>query len=199
MPTASEKVPNRALSTSELRTLLERDFARLCDNFSLLQSCSSFSRIAWTLRLTLYTDQGPQDITLDSRAEGKNITMRKPELTVVGDAPVDAALRQLGVSRELRRDVDSPNAERLRAGLPVPIERRQADSTVVTEMVKYPPDESLGEGAVQMTDPDAPAESAEEMKARISREAAEIIEAMKPPAPAPPDAALPAAVEEDGA
>jgi hypothetical protein len=192
-PTASEKVPNRALSTAELQDLLRADFQRLLDNFSLLQSCSSYSRIAWEIRLLLHTEQGDSEITTRSLPVAGNIlrgekrgTVPRPELAVVGDMPTPTP--QDAVATTLIRTVDSPNAERLRAGLPVPIERRQSDSTTIVENVQYPPDESLGAGNVAidgvplagaMVDApqEDPSETAEEMLARVRREAQEIEDA----------------------
>ena len=201
MPTASEKVPNRALSTTELQDLLRTDFQRLLDNFSLLQSCSAYSRIAWDIRLTLHTEQGTAESNLASRQVAENIISGakldehrrqqppRPELRVVGDMPVPTPPGTPATT--LHRDIDSPNAERLRNGMPVPVERRQSDQTTVTEMIQYPPDETLGAGAVAIdgvpvagatasspaAPPDEPTESPEEIKARIQRDAQRIEDA----------------------
>lgn len=167
-PTASEKVPNRALSATELRQLLSTDFERLLDNLSLLQSCSSFARVGWDLRIAIHIDnamQGEHGIQDRSRAVAGNIINGstgatpasrrepRPELAAVTTIPVpDASDSAQLEAKSLHRDVDSPNVERLRNGLPVPIERRQADSTTVLEHVTYPPDDTLGDGAVVVSD-----------------------------------------------
>jgi hypothetical protein len=210
MPVASERVPNRSLSTTELRQLLVADFTRLLDNISLLGSCTSFARISWDIQLSLHGDSGIDQTTktgLKSRPVAHNIISGgkldeqrrpmppRPELAVVGDMPLPSPSPVARFeSRLLSRDIDSPNAERLRAGLPVPIERRQNDGTTIVENVEYPPDETLGEGAVAVANvsqiaamalgvagqpkmpvdaspPDDAQESAVEFKARIEREA----------------------------
>jgi len=167
-PTASEKVPNRQLSAAELRTLLEADFSRLLDNLSLLQSCSSFARVGWDLRIAIHIDnalQGAHDIGDHSRPVAGNIINGatgatpasrrepRPELAAVTTIPIPDATESAQLeAKSLHREIDSPNVERLRNGLPVPIERKQADSTTVLEQVTYPPDETLGDGAVVVSD-----------------------------------------------
>lgn len=207
-PTASEKVPNHALSATELRQLLSTDFERLLDNLSLLQSCSSFARVGWDLRIAIHIDnamQGEHGIQDRSKPVAGNIINGstgatpaarrepRPELAAVTTIPVpDASDSAQLEAKSLHRDVDSPNVERLRNGLPVPIERRQADSTTVLEHVSYPPDDTLGDGAVvvsdvghaaagelgiagvvhaEVVDDAQAAETAEAFKARIAREA----------------------------
>lgn len=167
-PTASEKVPNRALSATELRQLLSTDFERLLDNLSLLQSCSSFARVGWDLRIAIHIDnamQGEHSIQDRSKPVAGNIINGssgatpasrrepRPQLAAVTMIPIpDASDSAQLEAKSLHRDVDSPNVERLRNGLPVPIERRQADSTTVLEQVTYPPDDTLGDGAVVVSD-----------------------------------------------
>lgn len=167
-PTTSERVPNRALSATELRQLLSTDFERLLDNLSLLQSCSSFARVGWDLRIAIHIDnamQGEHGIQDRSKPVAGNIINGstgatpasrrepRPQLAAVTTIPVpDASDSAQLEAKSLHRDVDSPNVERLRNGLPVPIERRQADSTTVLECVTYPPDDTLGDGAVVVSD-----------------------------------------------
>lgn len=167
-PTASEKVPNRQLSAAELRILLEADFSRLLDNLSLLQSCSSFARVGWDLRIAIHIDNallGAHDIGDHSRPVAGNIINGatgatpasrrepRPELAAVTAIPIPDATESAQLeAKSLHREIDSPNVERLRNGLPVPIERKQADSTTVLEQVTYPADETLGDGQVVVSD-----------------------------------------------
>ena len=48
--------------------------------------------------------------------------------------------------------ITSPNAERIRVGMPVPVITRAQDSTRQVEMIQYPPQPELGEGDVTITD-----------------------------------------------
>jgi len=57
----------------------------------------------------------------------------------------------------LTRRVTSPNAERLRAGLGVPVEVRQQDGSTITEELQYPPQPGAGDGDVTIEDQSAKA------------------------------------------
>lgn len=70
----------------------------------------------------------------------------------VVETPELAALR-------LDRVILSPNAERVREGLPVTLDVKQQDGTVQQQLVHYPPDDAAGPGNVTVTDVTAPARS----------------------------------------
>jgi hypothetical protein len=57
----------------------------------------------------------------------------------------------------VQRTVTSPNAERVREGLPVPIEVRQQDGTKTVERVVYPKPADMGDGNVAIVDSTADA------------------------------------------
>lgn len=148
MPAASESVPNRALSTSELRTLLERDFTRMLDNHSLLSSPAAFGRVSYHLSLMITNEISQQstDISLDSKPIAKNVVSTSPALAAVTAHPMPSQTELTKtLTQELSRMVTSPNAERLREGLPVPVEVKQNDGTTALQTIAYEPDKSMPE------------------------------------------------------
>lgn len=152
MPTASEKVPNRALSGAELRTLILADFIRLLDEFGPLSPHLAYGRCAYDLRLTLHTTNPLSPVTatsLASRARATQDIRVVPALAAVESFPL-ASPRPAATleARTLRREIDSPNAERLRTGQPIPVDVRRQDGTVVTERIEYPPDPAVGSAPV---------------------------------------------------
>lgn len=158
MPIASETVPNRSLSAPEVRELLTRDFTRMLDGLSILQSCAAFGRVSWHLKLIIFNEQGvPTDIDLTSRAEAKNLIEHTPSLAAVEShplSPVETEGEQLTainrLARTLSRNVVSPNAERLREGLPVPVDIKQSDGTTRQETISYAPDPTMNEDVTEL-------------------------------------------------
>ena len=148
MPTASEKVPNRALGGAELRALILADFIRLLDEEGMLGAHLAYPRVAYDIRLTIHTTNplAPATTTsLPSRTRAAQEVAAAPALAAVESFPLarprPAATLQ---ATTLRREIDSPNAERLRTGQPIPVDVRRQDGTVVTERIEYPPDATVG-------------------------------------------------------
>lgn len=153
-PTASEVVPNRPLTSLEVRDLLHRDFEKMLDGFSTLGSMASFGRVSWQIKLTFVTETGQQDSFIDSRPHAVNIIVgegrraeSKPapeQYKNIAQHPLKSALsRAAGIS--LTRHATSPNAERLRNGLPVPVDVKQSDGQVRQETIQYQPDPAMPE------------------------------------------------------
>lgn len=154
MPTSQERVPNRALSGAELKELLRRDFERLLANDGLLSDYISFGRIAYTIILRKHLDNflRPEDVTAAASARQPNAAIAEhPGLAAVEPPPlVDSSADAIDLSTSVSRTIASPNEERIRAGLPIPVERRQQDSSLVTENIVYPPQPELGDGDVTL-------------------------------------------------
>lgn len=155
-PTASESVPNRALNGTELKELLRADFERLLDNDGMLSEHLAFGRVAYDIVLRLHLDNAATPLSessIKSRTRSVQQVRETPQLAAVESAPLQhPSSGAVAQGTEIQRIVDSPNQERLRLGLPIPVDVRQADRTIVTEQVRYPKDESLGEGNVQEQD-----------------------------------------------
>jgi len=158
MPTARETVPNRALSGAELKRILADDFERLLANEGLLSDHIAFGRVGYDLRLDLHLDNPyhpESSISLKSRPVAGNLVAASPELAAVESAPLaDPSPEATVASRRRSRRITSPNAERVRVGLPVPVEVKQQDGTVTTEAITYPPEEAAkhGDGDVDEAD-----------------------------------------------
>jgi len=135
-PATSDKVVNTALSGSEMKQLILADFERLLANDGSLTPYVAYGRGGWRIVFTLQTGNA-----------------RTPEVTSTIEGgeklPIEDAIT---TATELERTFDSPNEERLRAGMPIPVRSKELDGTVVTKMVSYPADETLGEGKVTTKD-----------------------------------------------
>ena len=156
MPTARETIVNKALNGEEVQSLLRRDFDRLLQNTGLLQKHIAYGRIGWSVVLTLHLDNPyhSEDITRTrSTPAGRNVVAEHPERGAIEQFPLaDVSAEADLVSQTLHREIDSPNAERIRSGLPLSAEVRNLDGTRTTEEITYPEDPSLGEGDVRITD-----------------------------------------------
>jgi hypothetical protein len=153
--TGREKVPNTALSGDELKVVLRADFNRMIENDGMLSAHAAFGRVSYELRLVLHLDNMllPESRTsIASRKQAQNDLSRLPGLAALDTHPLPAPSDDsLVAATELHREIDSPNAERLREGIAVPVIVRQQDSTTTTEMVKYPKSDEH-EGTVVITD-----------------------------------------------
>lgn len=142
MPTAREAIINRRLSGDEARQLIAADVERLLAAEGLLSSHVAYGRIAWEVELRLHVENA---LSPDSRSfvESK-VNAATPAVSappLAAPAP-DAVIAGLTISRS----IESPNAERLRTGLPITLDVKQQDGTVSQQQVSYPVDPTL-EGA----------------------------------------------------
>lgn len=190
MPTAREAMSNRPLSAWELREIIRQDFERLLDAEGLLSSQMGFGRVAYRLRLTLEIDrvQQPSSTFLDSRYAGTNVVERQPELASQEAFPLKEPSSEVAVvAKEVRRNIKSPNRERLRTGQPVSVDVKRQDGATVTEKVPYPKDPELEPGDVDIAD--VSAEGASEAGVAVAP-------ARRQPTPEEADAAINAPAEK---
>lgn len=173
MTIAREIITNTALSGAELKTILRNDFERQLQNEGMLQDYAAFGRVAYEIRLTLHTDNHifPESVSITrSQPVAKNVIAggaRDSEGNTMAPAPQLASVEKFPLTEpssdasmgatELHRSIDSPNAERLRNGIPVPVMVDNADGSKRPDTIKFPKDESLGEGDVVITDVTRPA------------------------------------------
>lgn len=147
MPTGREVVPNKALSGSELKKIIKQDFEQLLANHGLLSDYLSYGRVGYdvTLRMHMDNPMRPEDsTTISSRPVATNLIAENPALAAIETPPLKEPSKNSAVDgRRVSRKVTSPNAERMRAGLPVPIQRKQHDGSLVTENITYPTDSSI--------------------------------------------------------
>jgi hypothetical protein len=141
--TEREAVLNKALTGLELKELILRYFRKMLDQDGMLTQYTAYGRCAYDIRLRIHTDNimnRTAESTITSRAEARNLMDKQPGLAAVEagvplrDASPDSAVS----SAELIRNVNSPNAERLNAGLPVTVDTREQDGSKVQKQVTYP-------------------------------------------------------------
>jgi len=168
MTTLKETAINKPLTGTELGILIERDFReRLLPNEGSLSAHIAYGRCAYEIVLRLHTANPMMPVTeinVRSRAMGVNeidelrdkdgavIREAQPELAALEAAPLTDATNDSVGGTTLRRNVTSPNAERVREGLPVPVEVRQQDGTKTVENVVYPKQLGAGDGDVTVAD-----------------------------------------------
>lgn len=157
MPTSREFAVNRPLSGNELKELIREDFSRLLDNEGLLSHTTAFGRVSYRVRLTFHLDNiyTPQsESSLESHPMAKQVVEALPQMAAIeqplplADASDDSSVSAL----ELLRQIESPNVERVRTGLPVPLAVRQQDGTTSIEQVQYPAQPELGDGDLTILD-----------------------------------------------
>lgn len=150
MTTAREAVVNKPLSGLELREILLADFIRLLDAEGLLSHYVAYSRIGYDLTLRLHLDNPyypESSVTVTSK--------KSKAQPIIEPAPLTSpppSKEGIVSAQNLHRDIKSPNEERLRHGLALPVRTTGQDGTTQTEQVKYPPQPELGPGEVQVTD-----------------------------------------------
>ena len=128
MPTASEKIVNRALSGDELKSYIAEVFKKLLDNEGMLSPHVAFGRVGGTIKLTLHLDNAYFPESSSTIEFGDKIPLT--------DASAEAEVAQ----QTAEFKIDNPNAERVRLGLPVPVETKQLDGTKQIEHIIYPKD-----------------------------------------------------------
>lgn len=152
MPTASERATNKPLSGEEVKRLLTDDFLALLDADGMLQPHLAYGRISWQIRLTLHTGNPvvPESVsTAQSRQPSAQAIAAQPALASVLPWMSGQATSHLRVTAaDLTRKIVSPNAERIRTGLPVPVDVKQTDGTMITQSIKYPADPAQGSSPV---------------------------------------------------
>ena len=164
MPTAREVVSNRALSGAELQQILIEDFRKLIENDGLLSHHLAFGRVAYTITLHKHLSNPlhPDDSSfISSKPVGRNVVAEHPALAALEAPPLkDASADAVATGDKLTRVIDSPNAERIRHGMPVPVMSRQQDGSTVRNDVTYPRDDSAGDGNVRIEPDDFAARAA---------------------------------------
>jgi len=120
MHTAAEQAYNKALNGEETKQLIRADFDKLLNNMGELSNYIAFTRVGWKITLVLQTANAyrPQ---AESEIEH-------------GDLPIDDAVTH---AEEVSHQVDSPNVERVHAGIPIPVKVKELDGTTVEKRIQY--------------------------------------------------------------
>jgi len=168
-----EIISNMPLSGAELKKILANDFERLMREDGMLQDGMGFGRCAYEIRITLHTDNHLFPTTVSktySRAIARNVLqgglrdeqgrISEPasQLAAIEKFPLESPSGEASFgATELARSINSPNVERLRNEIPVPVMVEDQSGSKHPETVKYPKDESLGDGDVSVQDVSIPA------------------------------------------
>jgi hypothetical protein len=146
-PTSTEAIVNKKLSGLELREILRADFEHLLDAEGLLSHYIAYGRISYDLTLRLHLDN-------PYTPESSVSIASKPQAGTVIEAPplASPSAKSVVSAQNVHRDIKSPNEERLRHGLTLPVVTTGQDGTIQTEQIKYPPQPELGPGETTLTD-----------------------------------------------
>ncbi len=128
MPATSEKVVNKALNGKEMKEIIRKDFDHLLENCGELSHYIAYGRAGWKIQLTLQTGNPRSPEVVSIEEGGDSIDIDNPDIIS---------------ATELEHQFNSPNQERLIAGMPIPVLTKQLDGTTTTQMVQYPPNEEL--------------------------------------------------------
>jgi hypothetical protein len=158
MTTMRETAINRPLTGLECRELLRRDFEKLLANEGSLSNHIAYARVGWQIILRLHTANPMMpgtEIEIKSRSASTQERAESPALAAIETPPlrdlVDADEASIG-GMTLQRSIQSPNVERVREGLPIPVEVRQQDGTKTVEEIVYPKQPDAGDGEVTIAD-----------------------------------------------
>lgn len=159
-PSSRETVVNRALSGTELKKIVLSDMQRLVDNEGLLSDHIAFGRVSYRISLTTFVDDPTtpkSTIDIESRPIAHNLRRRRDDaLEVIEKFPLAEPSTTAEIGQlDLTRVIDSPNAERLREGMPIPVLTRGHDGTTQMENITYPPGSFPETGAGEMMIEDA--------------------------------------------
>jgi len=195
--TSKELVHNAPLSGAELKKILRRDFDKLLDNEGVLVDSAAFGRVGYELILRTHLDNPyhpHSSISYKSRPAARNLIEGgfrdistdetlppRPELAAIDSPPLSTPSEESTLGElTLHRDIISPNAERLRNDLPVPVLVTQQDGTKTIEHIKYPKGQDVGEGEVSITDTTSEARKAYDLPPLASDSSSS-----EPPSPGP--------------
>jgi hypothetical protein len=133
MPTQSERVVNRALSGTELKSYIREAFNKLLDNEGMLSEHIAFGRVGGIIKLTLLLDNAYFPEATSSITVGEQLT---------SEGKLKDPSSEMEVAQQTATfTMDNPNAERVRLGLPIPVETKQLDGTKQIEHLIYPKDD----------------------------------------------------------
>lgn len=128
MPATNEKIVNRALSGTELKSYLQEVFNKLLANEGMLSEHIAFGRVGGSIKLTLHLDNAYFPESSSTIEFGDKVPLENPS--------AEAELAEQTATFKM----DNPNAERVRLGLKVPVETKQLDGTRQIEHILYPSD-----------------------------------------------------------
>lgn len=165
MPAGREQIANTPLAGNEVRELILADTRRLVESHGLLSNHVAYGRIGYEVIVRLHlgaaqfdsssvADVAKNDTSMKSAPIARNIVDGHEELRALETPPLAGASDDdtVVLGERVTRSIDSPNSERLRAGLPIPTMVRNQDGSYRTEYVQRAAQPDLGSGNVRMDD-----------------------------------------------
>lgn len=153
MPTSREIVSNKPLTGSELQSIMRKDFEELLRTDGLLGGMVAFGRVSYEVRVIIHMDNysypthqtsaHSRRLPGDQLADHPDLAALETGLPLSAPSPLSFV-----VDQELHRDINSPNVARIENGLPVTIQRRDADGGSTEQSVQYPPEMAEARGPV---------------------------------------------------
>lgn len=148
MTTGRENVVNKMLGGEEIKSILRADFEKLLEQEGMLSHYIAYGRLGYTISVALHIDNPMRPETFIGIASNKQDKQPRIESAPLMNASPESAVS----GSKLDRNITSPNEERLRHGLTLPVVTTGPDGTIQTEQVKYPPSPELGLGDITITD-----------------------------------------------
>jgi hypothetical protein len=167
-PTSKELISNRPLAGTELAAIIRADVDRMLSDNGLLAGQTAYSRVAYSLRLTLHLDLPSMPSSIDSASSRPQATDRiatNPALAAIEAAPPLASPSPDAIldSTQLARDISSPNLARVGHGLPITVDVHDGDGHMQERLVEYTPGD-VGMRAEEFPEPDLSDVTAEQRK-----------------------------------
>lgn len=166
--TTREIIPNTPLSGAELKSLIRADFETLLANEGMLTDYIAYGRVGYRIQIGLYIDNplSPRSNShILSRPHPTRAIVDTPSLGAVETPPLLHPTTESTIAAiDISRNISSPNSERLRTGLPIPVLRREQDGSTIQALVKYPAPDDGDPGDVAIEDTSA--ELADEWRRR---------------------------------
>lgn len=144
MPAATEIVANKPLAGTELQQIILQDVEKALAEDCMLSGQIAYGRVSYDVRVTLHLDN-PSNPRHLIRMAAKKIPADQHDkqparIPIEGQPPLAEARRTSIVSAtETHRDIPSPNAARIEAGLPLTTTRKE-QGKFVEEKIHYEKD-----------------------------------------------------------
>lgn len=159
MPASNERVPNKALSGTELKQIILNQITATLDRDGMLSNNIAFGRVSFEVRVSMHLDNPMyplHTIEVLSVPASKQQIVAKPELAAIELGPLVEPLSEdeRMPSTELATQIASPNMARVSNGMPLQIQKRNLNTgqmeTVEQKFVGDMPDpEEVGNITVQ--------------------------------------------------
>lgn len=141
MTTNRELVPNRPLAGTELAKIILKDTQRMLAEDGLLSGHIAYGRVSYDITLRLHMDN-----PAFPESSAKAISQRRTTQELI-DAPQESAVEPpplaqpspeaVIIGHQTVRRIISPNQTRIEHGLPVTVQRKQQDGSIVDEQIQY--------------------------------------------------------------